>query len=69
LIFALFLTFKLAPLNRRAQNVIIEAVIIAELKFSNIERHILAADLVERADDTALEDAPKALNRLGGAVS
>ena len=54
-----------ASLNRRAKNVVIEAVVIAELEFRDVQRHILAADLVERADDAALEDAPKTFNRLG----
>jgi hypothetical protein len=47
----------LTPLNRRAENVIVEAVVISELKFSDIQRHIFCTDHVERADDTALEDA------------
>jgi hypothetical protein len=56
---------KSTSLNRRAENVVIEAVVVAELKFGDIQRHVLFADFVERADDTALEDAPEALNRLG----
>jgi hypothetical protein len=54
-----------APLNRRSENVVVKAVVIAELKFGDVQRHVLAAHLVERTDDTALEDRPKALNRLG----
>jgi transposase-like protein len=50
---------NLNSLNRRSENVVIKAVIIAELELSDIEREILGADLVERADDPALEDAPK----------
>jgi hypothetical protein len=50
-------------LNRRSENVIVKAVIIAKLKFSDIEREIFCADLMERADYTALEYAPEALNR------
>jgi hypothetical protein len=46
--------------NRRSENVVIEAVVVAELKFGDVERHIFGADLVERADDAALEDAPEA---------
>lgn len=53
-----------ASLNRRAENVRIEAVIIAELKLRNVQRQMLLADFVERADDTALEDAPKPFNRV-----
>jgi len=52
-------------LNRRSENVVIKAVIIAELEFSDIERKVLSADLVVAANDAALEDAPKSLNRLG----
>jgi hypothetical protein len=52
-------------LNRRCENVVIEAVIIAKLELCDIERDVLCTDIVERADDTALEDAPKTLNRLG----
>ena len=33
-------------------------------KFRDIQRHIFLADFVERADDAALEDRPKALNRI-----
>jgi hypothetical protein len=46
------------------RNVVVKAAIIAELEFSDIERETFGADLVERADDTALEDARKAFNRL-----
>ena len=46
-----------STLSRRSENVVIRAVIIAELKFSDVQGQIFAAGLVERADDTALEDA------------
>jgi hypothetical protein len=60
------LTFSFsAPFNRRPENVVVKAVIIAELELSHIEVKIFFAHVVERADDTALEDAPKTLNRLG----
>jgi hypothetical protein len=35
------------------------------LELRNVKWHVFAADLVERTDNTALEDAPKALNGLG----
>src|SRR6266540_4961038 len=54
-----------ASRNRRPENVRILAVIVAELKFRNIQRHIFAADFVERADDAALEDRPEAFDRVG----
>ena len=55
----------LAPLNRRSENVLVKAIIIPELELRNVVWHVLGAYLVERADDTALEDAPKTFNRLG----
>lgn len=33
-------------------------------ELSNVQRHVLAADLVESADNAALEDAPEALDRV-----
>jgi hypothetical protein len=57
MIFAGFLT----AFDRRAENVVIEAVIVAELEFGDIGK-VLGTDLVERANDTALEDAPEAFN-------
>lgn|SRR6476646_6195125 len=53
-----------APLDRRAENIVIEAVIVSELKFSNVQRQILCADFVEGTDNTAFEDRPETLNRL-----
>jgi hypothetical protein len=50
-----------ASLNRRSENVIIEAVVISELKFRDVQRHVFGAHLVERAHHAALEDRPKAL--------
>jgi hypothetical protein len=42
----------------------IGAVIVPELKLGNVPRHIFGADLLENADNTALEDRPEALNVL-----
>jgi len=50
----------LAPLNRRAEDVGIEAVIIAELKFRDVKRHIFGGHFVERANNN-----DKAANRGG----
>jgi hypothetical protein len=44
---------KSAPLNRHSENVVVKAVVIAELKFSDIQRQVLADDLVERIAVTA----------------
>jgi hypothetical protein len=52
-------------LDRRSENVRILPVIISELKLGDIERHIFAAHFVECADHAALEDRPKAFNRVG----
>jgi hypothetical protein len=54
-----------ASSNRFSKDVRIETVVVAELKFSNVQRHIFRADFVERADHAALEDRPEALNRVG----
>jgi hypothetical protein len=50
--------------DSRSENVIVKAIIIPELELCNVKWHVFAADLVERADDAAFEDAPEALNRL-----
>jgi hypothetical protein len=47
-----------------SEDVRVLAVIVSELKLGDIERHVLAVDLVERPDDTALEYRPEALNRI-----
>jgi hypothetical protein len=43
----------------------IAPIVIAELELGDIEGHVLAAHLVEGADNAALEDRPEALNRVG----
>lgn len=53
----------LASRNRCAENIGVEAIIVAELELCNIQRHVFAADFVEAADDAALEDRPKSFNR------
>jgi hypothetical protein len=50
----------LASTYCRAENVSIEALIIAELKFSDNQRQIFCANLVERADHPAFEDRQEA---------
>jgi hypothetical protein len=54
----------LISLNGGTEDVIVEAIIIPELELRNVKWHVLGADHVERANDTALEDAPEAINRL-----
>jgi hypothetical protein len=55
----------LAPRNRRTEDVRVHAVVVAELKLGNVQSHVFPADFVERADNTALEDRPESLNRVG----
>lgn len=51
--------------NRCFEDVRVEAVIVAELELGDVQRHVLAADLMERSDDAALDDRPETFNRLG----
>jgi hypothetical protein len=53
-----------ASLNRRSEDIRVLAIVIAELKFGNIERHIFPAHFVKCADDAAFENRPEAFNGL-----
>jgi hypothetical protein len=55
----------LTAIDRRAENVRVLPVVISELKLRNVQRHIFGANFVEAADNPALEDRPKAFNRVG----
>ena len=55
----------LTPADRFAENVSVVAVVVAELELRDIQRQVLGADFVERANDAALEDRPEAFNRVG----
>ena len=55
---------SLTARNRRSENIIVEAVVVSELKLRDIQRQIFAADFVEATDDSALEDRPEAFNRV-----
>jgi hypothetical protein len=57
-----FWVSSLAPLNRRSENLLVTPVIVAELKFSNVQVKIPFADLVEGADTSALDQRPEALD-------
>src|SRR5271156_4690652 len=52
----------LAPAYSCAENIGVELIVVAELKFRDVERRIFGAHLVEGADNTAFEDRPEALN-------
>ena len=53
-------------LNRRSENVVVEAIIVPELELRNVKMQVLLTDVVEGADDPALDDRPEALNRVRG---
>src|ERR1700722_249280 len=54
-----------ADCYRRSEDIGVMAVVVPELKFSDVERQVFLADLVIAANDPALEDAPKAFNCVG----
>src|ERR1700690_3062301 len=55
---------RLGLCNRRSENVVIHPVIVAKFKLSDIQRKVLFADVVERADHAAFENAPETFNRV-----
>jgi hypothetical protein len=54
----------LADAHCRTEDIAIVSVVIAELKLGDVQRQILSRNLVKCADNTALKDGPKALNRV-----
>jgi hypothetical protein len=48
--------------NRSAKNISVQAVIIPEFKFSDIQRQIFVTDLMEIAHDAALDERPEAFD-------
>src|SRR5438445_6518667 len=54
-----------AACYRRTEDIDVLAIVVAEFKFSDVQRQIFAAYLVIGADNAALQDAPKAFNRVG----
>ncbi|MGD0023879.1 MAG: hypothetical protein ABSC37_04490 [Xanthobacteraceae bacterium] len=54
----------LASPNDRFEDVSIKAIVVAELKRRDVQRHVFGIHLVEGADP-AFEDRPKTLNRVG----
>jgi hypothetical protein len=53
-----------ASFNRLAEDVLVQPVVVAELELGDVQREILLADLVERADDAALDEGPEAFDRV-----
>ena len=54
----------LATADCHTKNIRVGAIVVAELKFGDVQRQIFIAYLVKRADHAALEDRPKAFNRV-----
>src|SRR5258708_1429376 len=50
---------------RHAENIFGVTVVVAELKFRQVQRQILLAHIVVRADDSALEQRPEAFHVVG----
>lgn len=48
----------------RFKNIGVVAVVVPELKFSDVQRQVFGAYLVIGADNTTLQDRPEALNRI-----
>lgn len=55
---------NLTSTNSRTENITIETVVVPELELCNVKMQIFLADVVESADDTALDDRPESLNRI-----
>lgn len=51
-----------APRYGIAEDIRVLPVVVAPLKLGDVERQILAANVVERADDAALDERPEAFN-------
>src|SRR5579883_1610425 len=54
-----------AACYRGSENIDVLTMIVAELKFRDIQWQVLAAHLVIGSDNAAFKDRPKALNRVG----
>jgi hypothetical protein len=54
-----------AACYRGPRNIDVLPIVIAELKFRDVQRQIFAADLVMGADNVTLKNAPEAFNRVG----
>src|SRR6516164_3588757 len=61
----MFFVQNLTSADRRTEDVCIFPVVVAERELRDIERQILAADLVERSHDAALQKRPEALDCVG----
>src|SRR5664280_430796 len=57
--------FVSCALNRRSENVAIEAIVIAELKFRDVQRQVFRANFVECTYRSALNKRPEAFDCIG----
>src|ERR1700680_5154789 len=53
---------NLASFNCCSENIRVRTIVVAKLKFRDVQRHIFLADFVERADNATLQDRPKSFN-------
>lgn len=58
------ISFALASIDRRSKDIRVFPMVVAELEFRDVQRHIFLAHLVECADYTALDDRPEAYRML-----
>jgi hypothetical protein len=52
-------------LSRGDENVVVEVIVIPELELRNVKMQVFLAQIIQSTNDTSLEDAPEALNRVG----
>jgi hypothetical protein len=56
---------RLARLDRSAENVRIQTLVIPKFKLVDVQMQVLLADFVEGPDDPALHDGPEAFDSIG----
>jgi hypothetical protein len=52
----------LAPLNCRSKDIRVISIVVAELKFRDVQVQVFLANLVERADAPAFDERPEAFD-------
>lgn len=53
-----------ASFDRRSKIVLVQAVVVPELEFRDVERQIFLADFVEASHDATLDERPEAFDGL-----
>jgi hypothetical protein len=59
------LAFGSAPRDGRAEDIRVVPIVVAEFEFSDVQMQVLFADLVEGADNAALNQRPEAFDCVG----